>query len=69
LEGAWRIAQRCDDSEGASRPLLVLFEEMYNQMDQPERHYIAVRMRRLLEHTQTASTRSRLEKCLDLISE
>ena len=68
LEGAWRIAERCGDSEGASRALLVLFEEMYNHMDEPDRHYIAARMRELLEHTQTASTRCRLAKCVMLIS-
>jgi len=68
LEGAWRIAQRCGDSQGASRALLVLFEEMYSQMDLSERHYITVRIRDLLENTQTASTRSRLSKCLLLIS-
>jgi hypothetical protein len=68
LEGAWRIAERCGDSEGAGRALLVLFEEMYNQLNPPERYDVAGRMRALLEHTQTASTRSRLEKCLRLIS-
>ncbi|HYV11383.1 MAG TPA: winged helix-turn-helix domain-containing protein [Pyrinomonadaceae bacterium] len=68
LEGAWRIAQRCGDSEGASRALLVLFEEMYSQMDLPERYYIAARMRDLLEKTQTASIRSRIANCLMLIS-
>ena len=69
LEGAWRTAERCGDSEGAGRALLVLFEEMYNQLNPPERYDIAARMRVLLEHTQMASTRSRLEKCLRLISE
>jgi TolB-like protein len=68
LEGAWRIAQRCGDSEGASRALLVLFEEMNSQMDQPERNYIAARLRDLLENTQTTSTRSRIAKCLILIN-
>jgi len=68
LEGAWRIAQRCGDFEGAGRALLVLVEEMYNQLNPFERHHIANRMRDLLEHTQMASTRSRLEKCLVLIS-
>lgn len=69
LEGAWRTAERCGDSEGAGRALLVLFEEMYNELNPPERYDIAARMRVLLEHTQMASTRSRLEKCLILISE
>jgi tetratricopeptide (TPR) repeat protein len=64
LEGAWRIAERCGDSEGAGRALLVLFEEMYRQMDQGERYFIAIRLRDLLENTQTKSIRSRVEKCL-----
>jgi TolB-like protein/Tfp pilus assembly protein PilF len=68
FEGAWRIAQRCGDFEGAGRALLVLFEEMYSQMDETERHYIAARMRVLLENSQMASTRSRVSKCLTLIS-
>jgi len=67
LEGAWRIAQRCGDFEGASRALLVLFEEMYSEMDQPERRYIGARMQELLQNTQTASTRSRIAKCLTLL--
>ena len=67
LEGAWRIAERCGDSEGAGRALLVLVEEMYSQMDQSERYHIVVRMRDLLETTQTKSTRSRAAKCLLLI--
>jgi len=68
LEGAWRIAQRCGDSEGASRALLVLFEEMYREMDQPERHYIAARLHNLIQHTQNALTRSRIAKCLTLLT-
>ena len=67
LEGAWRIAERCGDCEGAGRALLVLFEEMYNQLAPLERHNIATRMRKLLEDTQTTSIRSRLEKCLMLV--
>lgn len=68
LEGAWRIAKRCGDSEGAGRALLVLFEEMFNHLNASERNDVAARMRLLLEHTQMASTRSRLEKCLLLVS-
>lgn len=68
LEGAWRIAERCNDFEGATRALLVLFEEMYSQLDQPDQYYVAARMRRLLENTQTKSTRSRVERCLMLFS-
>ena len=65
LEGAWRIAERCGDNEGAGRTLLVLIEEMHPQMGQAELNRMAVRMRELLEHTQQASTRARLAKCLE----
>lgn len=68
LEGARRIAERCGDSEGAGRALLIVFEEMYDELDPNERLYLASRLRELLEHTQMASTRSRLENCLRLIS-
>jgi tetratricopeptide (TPR) repeat protein len=64
LEGAWRIAERCGDSEGAGRALLILIEELHSQMGQDELNRIAVRMRKLLEHTQQASTRARLAECL-----
>ena len=64
LEGAWRIAERCGDSEGAGRALLMIVEEMYDELDASERHHIVARMRELLECTQVASTRMRLENCL-----
>ena len=64
LEGAWRIAERCGDNEGAGRALLVLIEEMHPQMGRSELNRIAIRMRELLEHTQQASTRARLAQCL-----
>ena len=64
LEGAWRIAERCGDNEGAGRALLILIEEMHHQMGKGELNRIAVRMRELLEHTQQASTRARLAECL-----
>jgi len=64
LEGAWRIAERCGDNEGAGRALLILIEEMHSQMGQGELNRMAVRMQELLEHTQQASTRARLAACL-----
>ena len=64
LEGAWRIAERCGDNEGAGRALLILIEEMHSQMGRGELNQMAVRMRELLEHTQQASTRARLAECL-----
>ena len=64
LEGAWRIAERCGDNEGAGRALLTLIEETHNQMDEPERRRLVLHIRKLLENTQQASTRNRLRECL-----
>jgi len=64
LEGAWRIAERCGDNEGAGRALLTLIEETHTQMDDAERYRTVLQIRRLLENTQQASTHARLQKCL-----
>jgi TolB-like protein len=69
LEGARRVAERCGDAEGAGRALLTLVEEMCDDLDDSERYYLGPRMQELLERTQVASTQSRLEKCLRLISQ
>jgi tetratricopeptide (TPR) repeat protein len=68
LEGARRIAERCGDTEGAGRALLIVVEEMHNELNPNELCALADRLRTLLEHTQVASTRSRLENCLKLVS-
>jgi tetratricopeptide (TPR) repeat protein len=64
LEGAFRVAERCGDSEGAGRALLILTEEMYEELDEFTRQNIANRLRELLQHAQLASTRSRLDRSL-----
>lgn len=67
LEGAWRIAERCGDKEGAGRALLTLVEEMQPHLEQTERNRLALQVRELLEHTQSASIRTRLEECLNIV--
>jgi hypothetical protein len=67
LEGAWRIAERCGDKEGAGRALLTLVEEMHPQLEQTERNHLALLVRELLEHTQSTSLRTRLEECLNIV--
>jgi len=67
LEGAWRIAERCGDNEGAGRALLTLIEETHTQIDAAERRRMVLRIRKLLENTQQASTRTRLTECLKTI--
>jgi len=67
LEGAWRIAERCGDNEGAGRALLTLIEETHTQIDEAERRRMVLRIRKLLENTQQASTPARLRECLKTI--
>ena len=67
LEGAWRIAERCGDKEGAGRALLILVEEIHTHLEQTERNRLALQVRELLGHTQSASTRTRLVECLNII--
>jgi len=64
LEGAWRIANRCGDNEGAGRALLTLVEETYSQMSILERNHLTSLVRKLLENTQHAATRGRLVELL-----
>jgi tetratricopeptide (TPR) repeat protein len=68
LEGAWRIAERCGDNEGAGRALLTLIEETQTQIDEEEQRRMVLRIRKLLENTQQASTRVRLTECLKQFS-
>jgi TolB-like protein/Tfp pilus assembly protein PilF len=67
LEGAWRIADRCGDTEGAGRALLTLVEEMHPQMEQAELNHIVTRVRELLGYTQQESTRARMAECLKTV--
>ena len=65
LEGAWRIATRCGDKEGAGRGLLTLFEETYAQMPKNERNRLLLLIRESLENTQHAATRARLTEAIN----
>jgi signal transduction histidine kinase/ActR/RegA family two-component response regulator len=68
LERARRVAQRCGDDEGAGKPLLIMIEEMCAQLADDERREIGAQVSQLLAHSQQASTRTRLKKCLDRIA-
>jgi signal transduction histidine kinase/FixJ family two-component response regulator len=68
LERARRVAERCGDSEGAGRPLLILIEEMCEQLGEDERQEIGAQASRLLANSQQASTCERLRNCLERIA-
>src|ERR1043165_4668122 len=65
LEGAWRIAKRCGDDEGAGRAMLTLMEEASSQMDKMEQNRLLLLIRELLGNTQHGATRARLTEVLN----
>jgi signal transduction histidine kinase/ActR/RegA family two-component response regulator len=68
LERARRVAERCGDYEGAGKSLLILIEEMCDQLGNDERREIGSQASQLLANSQLASTRERLQNCLDRIA-
>jgi TolB-like protein/Flp pilus assembly protein TadD len=68
LDRAHSVAERCGDSEGAGRALLVVIEEMCDQLDDDERLELAAKLDQLLANSQQASILSRLKRCLGLIA-
>jgi len=68
LERARRVAERCGDSEGAGRPLLILIEEMCEQLGDNERREIGAQANQLLANSQQPSTSNRLRACLERIA-
>ena len=68
LERARRVAERCGDSEGAGKPLLIMIEEMCDQLGDNERREIGAQASQLLANSQQSSTTNRLSRCLELIA-
>ena len=67
LENAYRLAQRCGDTEGGGRALAVLVEDLFDFLEFEERNDIAHRIRDIISDFQTLSIRKRLQKCLTLL--
>jgi len=68
LERARRVAERCGDYEGAGKALLILIEEMCDQLGNDERREIGSQASQLLATSQLATTRERLQNCLDRVA-
>jgi TolB-like protein/tetratricopeptide (TPR) repeat protein len=64
LENAYRLAQRCGDTEGAGRSLAVLVEEMFDLLEPDERNDIGNRINAMISCSHELSIHSRLQKCL-----
>ncbi|HEU4832769.1 MAG TPA: winged helix-turn-helix domain-containing protein [Pyrinomonadaceae bacterium] len=67
LEGAYQIAERCGDEEGAGRALLVLLEEVGDFIESGEKIQVAERLKRLLRTTQRKELQIRVQKCIDQV--
>jgi len=68
LHRARRVAERCGDAEGAGKPLLILIEEMFEQLEDHERREIGAQANQLLANSQQSATSNRLRTCLERIA-
>lgn len=66
LENAYRLAQRCGNTEGAGRSLAVLVEEMFDRVEPDERKDIINRIDEIVCRSPELSIHNRLQKCLDI---
>src|SRR5258705_2355992 len=67
LEGAYRIAARCGDSQGAGMALLTMVEEMCLQLESEERKQIRIRLRNLVKLSDNESILVRIRKSIQLL--
>lgn len=67
LDGAYRLASRCGDTEGAGRAALTLVERMSHMLEADERQHIRVPLVHLLSTSQQASIKERVLKCLKML--
>jgi DNA-binding winged helix-turn-helix (wHTH) protein/tetratricopeptide (TPR) repeat protein len=64
FESAHNVAQRCEDSQGASRALLSMLEEMGNRLEIKETFKMADQLNKLLAATEQISLRLRMEQAI-----
>ena len=69
FESAYRLAQRCGNTEGAGRALAVLVEEMFDHLESAELNDIANRIIKIISNSQELSIHQRLQKCLTIARE
>ena len=62
-----QLAERCGDSDGAGRALLIMVEEMCRSLSEDELEEIALRLKKFLRHSQQSATQERLRKALEQI--
>jgi len=68
FEAAHKISERCSDSEGAGRAMLIMSEEIGDHLELVEWIQISKELKQLLANTQQTSLKSRALKCLARIT-
>jgi tetratricopeptide (TPR) repeat protein len=58
------VAERCGDSEGAGRALLILLEELGHQLDDNEKLQMSEKVKAVFATTQQRAIQTRVEKCI-----
>ena len=67
FDGAYRLARRCGDLEGAGRATLILVEKLSDMLAPEERSRVRMILAELLANSQQPSIKSRASKCLEII--
>jgi len=64
FEAAYNVAERCGDTEGAGRALLIMYEEMGAGLDQTEENQLLTKLRTLFADTQQTTVQNRVKKAI-----
>ena len=67
FEAAYKVAERCGDTEGAGRALLLMFEEIGDRLQALDKIQVSEKLKRLLAMTQQTSLQARVQKCLEQV--
>lgn len=68
FEAAYKISERCSNSEGAGVALLIMFEELGDRLDFSEKIQVVETLRNLLVTTQQRSLKARVERSIAKIT-
>jgi hypothetical protein len=68
FEAAYNIAERCGDSEGAGRALLMMLEELRDSLAPDEKRKSLEELKGLLASTQQKTLQARVQKLIQIIT-
>jgi TolB-like protein len=68
LDRGKQLAERCGDTEGAGRALVIVVEEMLDKLADVEKRDVEAQVRKLFGNSPQSSMGKRLKSCLELIA-